>query len=155
MVAAAVSRELKQLARIPRLLERAIQAGKQFAADNRLLNEIRSAGLHGFHRHWHVAAAGDDDRGKPVASVVKPAKQLNSAHSREVGIKQKASFSSRAIGSEKILGARKNFDSMAIVFEHGAHRFTYFIDRHRQRRRQVSLDYQCFDEVPGCSSIAR
>jgi hypothetical protein len=97
----------KQLARIARLLERAIQAGKQFVAGNRLFDEIRGSGLHGFHRHRHVATAGDDDRGEPLAPIVKPTKQLNSVHSRKIGIKQETPFSPGAIGSKEILGTRK------------------------------------------------
>ena len=58
-----------QLARIPRLFKSALDAGEQFAAADRLLDEVRSAGLHGLHRHRHVAVAGDHDGRQPMARV--------------------------------------------------------------------------------------
>jgi len=90
MVAAAVSRDSNNLLESRDCSSALFQAGEQFAVGNRLLDEIRSAGLHGLHRHRHAATAGDDDSGQPVASVVKPAKQLNSVHSRKINIKQEA-----------------------------------------------------------------
>src|ERR1700682_3268497 len=58
-----------KFARVPRLFERALDAGEQFAAADRLLDEVRSARLHGLNRHRHVAIAGDHNGREPMARI--------------------------------------------------------------------------------------
>jgi hypothetical protein len=59
----------EELARIPRLFESALDAGEQCPATDWLLDEVRSARLHGLNRHWHVAIAGDHDGRQPMARI--------------------------------------------------------------------------------------
>ena len=114
-----------QLARIPRLFERALDAGEQFAAADRLLDEVRRAGLHGLHRHRHVAVAGDHDGGQPMARIVQPLQQFEPAHSGQIGVDQEAAFAAGTIGFEECLASRKILDGPAIVLEHGANRIAH------------------------------
>ena len=79
---AALSRQADSLLAIPRLFERALDAGEQFVAADRLLDEVRSAGLHRLHRHRHVAVAGDHDGRQPMARIVQPLQQFEPVHSR-------------------------------------------------------------------------
>ena len=97
-----------QLARIPRLFERALDAGEQFVAADRLFDEVRSAGLHGLNRHRHVAVAGDHDGRQPMARIVEPLQQFEPVHSGQVGIDQQACFAARTIGFEECLAGRDN-----------------------------------------------
>ena len=54
----------------PGAFQRALDAGEQFLAADRLLDEIRGARLHRLDRHRHVALAGDHDRRQPVPSLL-------------------------------------------------------------------------------------
>ena len=67
---AAVSRQAEQLVRIPRLFESSLDADDQFAGTDRLLDEVRSACLHGLNRHRHVGIAGDHDGRQPMARIM-------------------------------------------------------------------------------------
>ena len=62
---AAASRRADNLAESRVLFQGALDAGEQFVAADRLLDEIRSPGLHGLDCHRHVALAGDHDSRQP------------------------------------------------------------------------------------------
>ena len=59
----------------PRLFRSAIDAGKQFSAADRLLDEVGRASLPGFHRDRDVAVAGDHDGGQAVARLMEAPQQ--------------------------------------------------------------------------------
>ena len=96
----------RQLARIPRLFQSAIDAGEQFVAADRLLDEVRSARLHGLDRHRHVAVAGDHDGRQPMARIAEPLQQFEPAHSGQIGIDHQACFAAGTIGFEERLAGR-------------------------------------------------
>ena len=114
-----------QLARIPRLLERALDAGEQFVAADRLLDEIRRARLHGLNRHRHVAVAGDHDGRQPMARIAEPPQQFEPVHSGQVGIDHEACLAARTIGFEECLAGRIILDDPAIFLEHAANSLAY------------------------------
>ena len=110
----------EQLARIPRLFESSLDAGEQFAGADRLLDEVRSACLHGLNRHRHVGIAGDHDGRQPMARIMEPLQQFEAVHPGQVGIDQEACSAARTIGFEECLASRIIFDGLAIFLEHRA-----------------------------------
>ena len=103
---------------------RSTLASSSLAAD-RLLDEVRSARLHGLNRHRHVAIAGDHDGRQPMARIAEPLQQFEPVHSGQVGIDQEACFAARTIGFEECLASRIILDGPAIFLEHGANRLAY------------------------------
>jgi hypothetical protein len=116
-----------QLVRVLRQFERPLDAGDQFVAADRLLDEIQRARLHRLDRHRHVAVAGDHDRGQVMAVVVEFLQQLEPAHSRQIGVDQQAGGMAGTKGFEKRLAARIGFDDAAVVFQHRADRLANVI----------------------------
>ena len=117
----------EQLVRIARLFESALDAGEQFAAADRLLDEVRSARLHGLDRHRHVAVAGDHDGRQPMARIGEPLQQFEPVHSGQVGIDQEACFAAWTIGLEERLASRIILDGPAVFLEHGANRLAHVV----------------------------
>jgi len=70
----------EQLVRIPRLFESSLDAGDQFGGADRLLDEVRSARLHGLNCHRHVGIAGDHDGRQTMARIMEPLQQFEAAH---------------------------------------------------------------------------
>src|ERR1700737_2257435 len=62
----------RQFGRIPGVFQGTLDAGEQFVATDRLLDEIRSPGPHGLDCHWHVALAGNHDGPSPSSSPLPP-----------------------------------------------------------------------------------
>ena len=67
---AASSRQAKSLPVSRDCSEGAIDAGKQFSAADRLLDEVGRARLHGLHCNRDIAVAGDHDGRQAVARLV-------------------------------------------------------------------------------------
>ena len=103
---------------------RSTLASSSLAAD-RLLDEVRSARLHGLNRHRHVAVAGDHDGRQPMARIAQPLQQFEPVHSGQVGIDQQAAFAARTIGLEECLAGRIILDGPAIFLEHAANRLAH------------------------------
>ena len=101
-------------------------ASSSLAAD-RLLDEVEGAGLHGLNRHRHVAVAGHHDGWQPMARVVQPLEQFETAHPRQVGIDQETGVAARTIGLEECLACRVVLDRPAIVFEQRTHRVAQLV----------------------------
>ena len=104
----------RQLGRISNLLQGMLDAGEEFVAADRLLDEIRSPGSHGLDRRRHIALAGDHDGRKPHPFALKPLQQREPAHTRHPGVDQQALVAAGTISIEEGLGAVVDLDRPAI-----------------------------------------
>ena len=120
MRSAAVSRHADSLLESRDSVESAFDRGEQFIAADRLLDEVRSACLHGLNRDRHVAVAGDHDGRQSMARIPQPPQQLETIHSRQIGIDHQACFLAGTIGFEECLAGRIVLDVPAVVLQHGA-----------------------------------
>ena len=107
-----------QPAGIAGLFDSAFDAGKQFATADRLLDEVRSARLHGLNRDRHVAAARDHDCRQPMPRQLP--QQFEPAHSRQVRVDQQACSGSGAIVFEECLAGCIVCDGPAILLQQAA-----------------------------------
>src|SRR5208283_3156660 len=114
-----------ELGRIPRLLERARNAGQQLVVADRLFDEIRRARLHRRDGYVHVALAGDHDRRQPMAGAVELPQQIHPAHARQVRIDQQTCPRRRAFGGQERLAAAIGQHLVTVRLEHGADRLTH------------------------------
>ena len=137
---AASSRQADSLLEIPRLFQSALDAGKQFVAADRLLDEVRSARLHRLNRHRHVAVAGDHDGrqtdGPPRgAAAAIPARSFRAGRHRSPGM-----LRGQGDRLEECLASGIILDQSAIVLQHAADRLAYLARRHRRRRSPPARD---------------
>ena len=91
----------------------------------RLLDEIRGSGPHGFHSQGDVAMSGDHDRRQRHLIRLEPRQQLEAVHSRQNRVDHQASFAAWPQLGQERLTARERLHEPPMRFEDLSNRIAY------------------------------